>query len=52
MWEEEVVMEGIRERCEGDPVYLASNEDDGYFYIQALNECGYNCTEVNLADVI
>ena len=46
-----IVMEGVREYCEGMNVKLRADEN-GRLVIVALNEGGYNSTEVDLLDLL
>ncbi len=48
--DDKVVMEGVREHAEDMPVKLAFKH--GRWIIDALNEGGYNGTEVDLIDLI
>lgn len=44
-------MTGVREYGECDPVELWINEG-GRLVIRSYNECGNNCTDVDLADLL
>lgn len=44
-------MDGVSEYAEGYDVELLLN-DEGILVIRALNEGGYNCTEVDLIQLI
>jgi hypothetical protein len=46
-----IVMEGVREYCEEMDVKLGKG-DNGRLVIVALNEAGYNSTEVDLLDLL
>jgi hypothetical protein len=45
-------MDGVREYCEGSPVELARDGEAGRLVITAYNEAGFNCTRVDLWDLI
>ena len=48
---EKIVMEGVREYCEGMDVRLEKNKE-GRWVIDARNEGGHNSTEVDLLDLL
>ena len=50
--EVEGVLQGVREYCEGLPVSIVKDEDVNRLCIHAENEAGYNCTRVDLADLV
>jgi hypothetical protein len=43
---------GVREYAEGFPVELRVDEDSKRTVIHALTEGGYNCTDVDLQDLL
>lgn len=45
------VMVGVREHTENEPVELWLN-GDGRTVIRSYNECGNNCTDIDLADLM
>lgn len=47
----DIELTGVREYAEGRPVRLTQNQD-GRLIIQAENEGGCNCTQVDLEDLI
>ena len=46
-----MIMDGVREYGEGDPVELNRGRD-GRWVIRATNEGGYSATEVDLEDLL
>lgn len=46
-----LIMDGVREYAEGYEVQLEQTKE-GRFVVVARNEGGYNCTEVDLTDLI
>jgi hypothetical protein len=48
----EVIMQGVREYTEEMEVTLKIWDANGRLIIHALNEAGYNCTEVDLLDLL
>ena len=46
-----IVMKGVREYCEEMDVAL-SRTTEGRLVIEARNEGGYNCTQVDLEDLL
>ncbi len=45
------VLAGVRERTEHEPVDLWTNESSRVV-IRSYNECGNNCTDIDLADLL
>ena len=43
---------GVREYGGGEPVELWRNDETGRLVIRAYNEGGYNCTDVDLLDLV
>ena len=45
-------MVGVREYAEGYPVELGRDDESGRLVIRATNECGCNCTDIDLQDIV
>lgn len=45
-------LEGVREYAEEYPVKIGYDQDEHRIVIKAINEGGYNCTLVDLIDLI
>jgi len=45
-------MKGVREYGEGKSIELARRQDNGPLVIRALNEDRYNCTELDVLDLV
>lgn len=45
-------MDGVREYAEGYPVELRRDDRNGRLVVRALNEGGYNLTDVDLLDLL
>jgi len=48
--DERILMEGVRDYAEDHPVYL--DEEKNRLVICAINEGGFNCTLVDIEDLI
>ena len=46
-----ITLDGVREYCEEMPVLLRTN-GNGLLVIEAYNEGGFNCTQVDLVDLL
>ena len=48
----DIEMNEVTEYCEGRTVYLAQEETNGRTVVRAVNEGGYNCTEVDIVQLL
>lgn len=49
---DKTILKNVREYGEGAEVTLEADEKNGRLCIVASNECGFNCTAVDLLDLI